>query len=221
MQMRLVTVLMMISGHVRGMSPAPVIGGRMVMLYDIVWSLALILLGLPALVMPEVVEDACGVAVGMQNTQHRDTFRVRNFLCVSRISHRLVLIVLELNVSQLHIRNILHVYPTDAKLTLPLVLRPDTTVALIVNRRDHLRHAAEMTGSVHREEEIKRRTLATRFPVSLIQPLVTVLRAAPNLILDGPVDVIFRIGFDDEKPRARCGLIKLHGVVVVLHFQFV
>lgn len=65
MQMRLVTVLIVISGHIRNMSSIPVIGGRMMMLYDIAWSLALIFLGLPALVMPEVVEDARGVTVGM------------------------------------------------------------------------------------------------------------------------------------------------------------
>lgn len=193
----------------------------MMMLYGIGWSLALIFLCLSALVMPEVVEDARGVTVGVQDTQHRDTFRVRDLLCVSRVGHRLVLIVLELNVSQLHIRNILHVYPTDAKLTLPLVLGPDTTVALIVNRGDHLRHAAEVAGSVHGEEQIKGRAFATRLPVSLIQPLVTVLRAAPNFILDGPMDVILRVGFDHEKPRARRGLIKIHGIVVVLHFQFI
>lgn len=193
----------------------------MVVLYGIARNLALILFGLPALVMPKVVEDARGVTVGMQNTQYRDTFRVWNLLCVSRVGHRFVLIVLELNVSQLHVRNILHIYPTDAKLTFPLVLGPDTTVALIVNRGDHLRHATEMTGSVYREEQIEGCTLATRFSISLIQPLVTMLRAAPNLIFDGPMDVILRIGFDDEKPRARCSLIKLHGIVVVLHFQFV
>lgn len=152
MQMRLVTVLMVISRHIRDMSPVPVIGGRMVMLYDITWNLALILLGLAALVMPKVVEDARRMTVGMQDTQYCDTFRVRDLLCVSRVGHRLVFIIFKLNVSQLHIRNILHVYPTDAKLTLPLVLGPDTTVALIVNRRDHLRHAAEMAGSIHGEE---------------------------------------------------------------------
>lgn len=218
MQMRLVTVLMVISGHVHSMSPVPVIGGRMMMLYGIGWSLALILLGLPALVMPEVIEDARGVTVGVQDTQYCDTFRVWDLLCVSRVGHRLILIVLELNVSQLHIRNILHVYPTDAKLALPLVLRPDTTVALIVNRGDHLRHTTEMTGSVYREEQIKGRTFATRLSVSLVQSLITVLRAAPNFILDGSVDVVLRIGFDHEKPRARSGLIEVHGIVVVLHF---
>lgn len=142
---------------------------------------------------------------------------MRDLLCVSRVGHRLVLIIFELNVSQLHIRNILHVYPTDAKLTLPLILRPNTTVALIIDRRDHLRHATEMAGSVHREEQIKRRTFATSLPISLIQPLVAVLRAAPNFILDGPVDIILRVRFDHEKPRARRGLIELHGIVVVLH----
>lgn len=152
MQMRLVTVLMVISRHIWDMSPVPVIGGRMVMLYDITWNLALILLGLAALVMPKVVEDARRMTVGMQDTQYCDTFRVRDLLCVSRVGHRLVFIIFKLDVSQLHIRNILHVYPTDAKLTLPLVLGPDTTVALIVNRRDHLRHAAEMARSIHGEE---------------------------------------------------------------------
>lgn len=94
----------------------------MMVLYGVARDLALILLGLTALVMPEIVENACRMTIGMQDTQHRDALRVRDFLRVSRISYRLVLIVLELNVSQLHVRNILHVYPTDAKLTLPLVL---------------------------------------------------------------------------------------------------
>lgn len=218
MQMRLVTVLMMISRHIRDMSSVPVIGGRMVMLYDIGWSFALILFGLAALVMPEVVKDARRVTVGMQDTQYCDTFRVRDLLCVSRVGHRLVFIIFKLNVSQLHIRNILHVYPTDAELTLPFVLGPDTTVALIVNRRDHLRHATKMTGSVHREEQIKGRTFAARLPIGLIQPLITMLRATPNFILDGSMDVILRVGLDHEKPRARCGLIEFHGIVVVLHF---
>lgn len=218
MQMRrLVTMPMMISGHIRNMSSVPVIGGRM-MLYGIAWSFALILLGLPALVMPEIVEDARGVTVGMQDAQYCDTFCVRHLLCVSRVGHRLVLVVFELNVSQLHIRNILYVNPTDAKLTLPLVLRPDTTVALIVNRGDHLRHTAEMTGSIHRKKQIKGRTFATCLSVSLIQPLITVLRAAPNFILDGPMDVILRIRFDHEKPRARRSLIEFNGIIVILHF---
>lgn len=34
-------------------------------MYGIAWSLALILLGLPALVMSEVVEDARGVTISM------------------------------------------------------------------------------------------------------------------------------------------------------------
>lgn len=61
-------MLMVISGHIRRVSSIPMIGGRMVMLYGIVWSLALILLSLSALVMPEVVEDARGVTIGMQDT---------------------------------------------------------------------------------------------------------------------------------------------------------
>lgn len=138
------------------------------MLYGIVRNLALILLGLSAFVMPKIVENACRMTIGVQNTQHRDALRVRDFLRVPRIGHRLVLIVLELNVSQLHIRNILHVYPTDAKLTLPLVLRPDTTVALIIDGRDHLCHSAKVTRSIDRKEQIKRRALATRLSISLI-----------------------------------------------------
>lgn len=140
----------------------------MMMLHRVGRDLALILLGLPALVMPEIVEDARRMTIGVQDTQHRNALRMRDFLRVPRIGHRLVLIVLELNVSQLHVRNILHVYPTDAKLTLPLVLRPDTTVALIVDRRDHLRHAAKVTGAVNRKEQIQWRALATCLSVSLI-----------------------------------------------------
>lgn len=69
------------------------------MLYGIIRNLALIFLGLPALIMPEIIENACRVTIGVQDTQHCDALRVWDFLCVSRIGHRLVLIVLELNVS--------------------------------------------------------------------------------------------------------------------------
>lgn len=125
---------------------------RRVMLYDGTRHLTLIFLGLAALVMPEIIEYTRGVSIGMQYTQHRDALCVRHLLGVSRIRNRFVLIVLELNVPQLHIRHVLHVYPTYAKLALPLVLGPDTTVALIVDGRDHLRHATEVAGPIHGEE---------------------------------------------------------------------
>lgn len=130
--------------------------------------LPLILFGLPALVMPKVIEDAGGVTIGVQDAQHRHALRMRHLLSVARVCHRLVFIVLELNVPELHVRNILHVYPTDAKLALPFVLGPDTTVALIVNGRDHLRHAAKVAGPVDGEEEIERSAFATCLAVSLI-----------------------------------------------------
>lgn len=138
------------------------------MLNGVARCLSLILLGLSALVMSEIVENARGVTVGVQYAQHRHAFRVGHLLSVSRVRHRLVLIVLELDVPQLHVRNILHIYPTDAKLALPLVLRPDTTVALIVNGRDHLRHAAKVAGPVDGEEQIERCILTTRLAISLI-----------------------------------------------------
>jgi len=143
---------------------------------------------------------------------------VRDFLRVPRIGHRFVLIVLELNMSQLHVRNILHVNPTYAKLTLPLVLRPDTTVALIINRGNHLRHAAKVARPVHREEQIQRRALATRLSISLIQSLISMLSTTPNLVFDGPMYVVLRIRLDYEKPGARRSLIKFYWIVVVLHF---
>lgn len=87
-------MLMMISGQVRAVTSIPVIGGGMVMLYDIARCFTLVLLGLPALIMPEIVEDTGGVAVGVQDTQHRDALGVRHLLRVARICHRLVLIVL-------------------------------------------------------------------------------------------------------------------------------
>lgn len=61
-------MLMVISGHVRGVPSVSVIGGRMMMLYGVARDLALILLGLTALVMPEIVEDACRVTIGVQDT---------------------------------------------------------------------------------------------------------------------------------------------------------
>lgn len=76
------------------MASVPVIGGWMVMLYDIARCFTLILLGLPAFIMPEIVEDTGGVAIGVQDTQHRDALGVRHLLRVPRIGYRFVLIVL-------------------------------------------------------------------------------------------------------------------------------
>lgn len=122
---------------------------------------------------------------------------------------------------QLHVRNVFHVNPTYAKLTLPLVLRPDTTVALIVDRRHHLRHAAEVARPVDGEKQIERRALAARLPISLIQPLVAVLRAAPDLVFNRPVYVVLRVGFDHEEPGPGSSLIELYGVVIIFHLQLV
>lgn len=78
-----------------------------------------------------------------------------------------------------------------------------------------------MAGPVHGEEQIEGRALATRLPVSLIQPLVAVLSATPDLVLDRTMYVVLRIGLNDKEPSSGRGLIELYGVVVVFHLQLI
>lgn len=66
----------------------------MMMLYDVARRFTLVLLSLPALIMPEIVEDTGRVTISVQNTQHCDTLGVRHLLRVPRIGYRFVLIVL-------------------------------------------------------------------------------------------------------------------------------
>lgn len=183
--------------------------------------LTLVLLGLPLFIMPEVVEDAGGVPVRVHNPEHLHALRVGHLLGVPRVGHRFVLVVLELDVSQVSIGHIFHVDPTHAELALPFVLRPDGTVALVVYRRDHLRHAAEVSGPVDREEEVERRAVAIHFAKRLVESLVTMLRTAPDLVLDRPVDVVLRVRLYHEESGAGLGLDELDRVVVVFDFEFV
>lgn len=85
---------------------------------------------------------------GVDDFNHLNTVAVGNFLRVARVRDRLVFVVLQSNVTQLRVRNVLHVNPLDAERTLPLVLRPDARIGIVIHRRDHLGHATEMTGAV-------------------------------------------------------------------------
>lgn len=123
--------------------------------------------------------------------------------------------------AQLHVRNVLHIDPTNTKLSLPLVLRPDARVGVVVDGAGHPRHTAEVTRAVHREEQVDHATLALALAVRRVQPLVAVLRAAPNLVLDAAVDIVLGVRLDHEEARVRRRQVELLRVVVVLDAELV
>lgn len=158
-----------------------------------------ILLQLALFVVDEVIEYRHRVLVAMDDLQCLHTLRVRHLLGVARVRDRFVLVVLQPDVAQLPVRDILHVNPTHLERALPLVLRPDARDRVVVDGRHHLCNAAEVTGPVHREEQIHHATFLFALAVRLVQPLVAVLGRAPDLVLDAAVDVILRIRLDHEE----------------------
>lgn len=85
------------------------------------------------------------------------------------------------------------------ELSLPLVLRPHRTVSVIIDRGHHLRHPAKMSRTIHGKKQVDG-SVALPLPVGLVEAFVAVLGAAPDLVLDAPVDVVLRVGLDDEEP---------------------
>lgn len=160
------------------------------------------------------------MVIGVHDAQHLQSFGMRHFLRIARIRYRFVLIVFEANVAQLHVRHIFHVNPSHLELSLPLILRPNRTIGIIINRRHHLGHSTEMTGSIHRKEQIHR-SVTLALPKRLVQSFVTVLCAAPNLVLDAAMNIVFRIRFDNKKACIWCRQIKVRWIVVVFDAQFV
>lgn len=165
--------------------------------------LARVFLLLPLLVVREVVEDRRRVLEAVNDFHHLNTVTVGHLLRVTRVRHRLVLIVLQADVSQLRVRHVLDVDPLDAKRSLPLVLRPDARIGIVVDRRDHLSDAAEVARAVNGEEKVNDAVLLLAFAECLIQALVAVLRRAPNLVFDAAVNVVLRVGFDDKESKMK------------------
>ncbi|TNN33747.1 hypothetical protein EYF80_056094 [Liparis tanakae] len=124
------------------------------------------------------------------------------------------------DVAQLAVGHVLHEQPVHVELALPLVLRPDAGAGAVVHRRAHLRHAAEVPAAVDAEQQVHGAGGA-RGPEGLVQPLVAVLRAAPDGVLDGAVDVVLGVALDDEDAAALRAPLEVLGVVAVGGAQLV
>lgn len=77
--------------------------------------LAVVLLLLSLLVVHEVVEDRRRMPVRVHDSQHLQSLGMGHFLRVAGIRHRLVVVVLQADVTQLHVGHVLHVNPTDLR----------------------------------------------------------------------------------------------------------
>ena len=72
-----------------------------------------------------------------------------------------------------------------------LALRPRAKLLGVINGGHHLRHAAKESRAVHTEEQVNRKLgVALCRTKRLVQPLIAVLRAGPDAVLDGLVYVI-------------------------------
>lgn len=93
--------------------------------------------------------------VSGDNFKHLFGLLQRHFLSVPGVCHWLVVIVLQPDVSQLVVGHVFDESPLDLKLSLPLVLRPHTCIGIIVHRRAHLSHAAEVPTAVDTEQQVQ------------------------------------------------------------------
>ncbi|TNN73282.1 hypothetical protein EYF80_016445 [Liparis tanakae] len=118
------------------------------------------------------------------------------------------------DVAQLAVRHVLNKQPVHVKLALPLVLRPDASAGAVVHRRAHLRHAAEVPAAVDAEQQVDG-PFGVHAPEGGVQALVAVLRAAPDGVLDGAVDVVLGVALDDEHAAVLQVPVELLGVVAV------
>lgn len=123
--------------------------------------------------------------------------------------------------TKLHVRNVFNIDPPHAELSLPLVLRPHARVRIIVDRASHTGHPAEVPASVHREEQVNDTTLPLPLAEGRIEALVTVLCAAPDFVLDAAMDVVLRVGLDNEESGKRGAQIELFRIIIVLDSQLV
>ena len=53
----------------------------------------------------------------------------------------------------------------------------------------------------------------------IIQSFVAVFGAAPDSVLDGPMDVVFRVALDDEEPRVFRIQVIVLGIIFVSHHE--
>lgn len=123
---------------------------------------------------------------------------------------------LESNVPQHCIGDIPHENPSDLENTFPLIRCPDSTAPRIVDRSQHFGHATEMTTnfprqphfdslraacspSVNAKEEVNRSTPSTLLE-RFVEPLVTRIGGAPDLVLETLVYVILSVRLDDKVP---------------------
>ena len=81
--------------------------------WDVGRGLLALLFLLALLVVDKVVEDRCHVVEGVDDLQHRLGLVRRHLLGVAAVGHRLVLVVLQPDVPQLHVGHVLDVYPFD------------------------------------------------------------------------------------------------------------
>lgn len=105
--------------------------------------------------MHKIVKQRSGVLECVKNFEHHFSFFGRDFLCVSRVGHWLVLIVLQSDMPQLGIGHILDVNPLDLKLAFELILHPNTASCVaVVHSTQHFSHAAKVAGAINGEEQV-------------------------------------------------------------------
>ena len=69
--------------------------------------------------------------------------------------------------------------------TFPFILSPNFGGGAVIHSTQHLCHATEMAGPIHRVEQVDR-TLPLAFPEGSVQPFVAVLCRTPDFVFDTP-----------------------------------
>lgn len=174
---------------------------------------------LPPLVVSEIIENARRMVETVNDFEHLQSLLVRHFLRISTKRDGPIFIVFEQDMVQHLMRHILDEDPLHLELSLPLVLRPHRARRTIIEWRHHFRDAAKMARLVHAKEEVHFAVDAFAFVKCVVQFSVPVICRAPNVVLNRPINVIFRIRFHHKKSSSRRRQIELDRIVIVFLLQ--
>jgi len=151
-----------------------------------------------SVLLREGIQHGGHVAVFVDDVEHSLSFARRHLLRVAGERDRLEVVVGQVDVAQRGIGHVLHVSPTNAKLTAEPIVGPNARFPIEVDATDHLGDTAKLATVVHAEEK-DGWAVVVMILERVVQFLVAVIRGAPNSMFDRSSDILFRVALYDIK----------------------
>lgn len=126
-----------------------------------------------------------------------------------------LLCVVQTDVSQNSIGNVAHENPADLEDSFPFIRSPDGTASSIIHGSKHLGHATEVATGVDAKKKVDWAAPSTLFEC-LVQPLISRIGRAPDLVFERLVDIILGIRLDNKVSGIRRSGVKRGRIVALL-----